>query len=237
MNTSGAGELLGFLLAVLIIIALIANKVSAADLLDPNMVTSETIKTESSTEMEEEENNVPTTEEVREIIEYSFELNQPVEVIPVEPVPVYQLNPDDYNGSLISTFAINGNVYSGSYNSTIISLWNGLLQNNIGKDYLAYRASQYEYYIFFGEGFEYSGGEFTGSGTYHYYNTYGNKYGYDVGSDSFSVDPGSNYVYTNVCSDFPGLEVERGLLYEQIQIVMLGSVLFIIMFKWIFSGR
>lgn len=237
MNTSGAGELLGFLLAVLIIIALIANKVSAADLLDPNMVTSETIKTESSTEMEEEENNVPTTEEVREIIEYSFELNQPVEVIPVEPVPVYQLNPDDYNGSLISTFAINGNVYRGSYNSTIISLWNGLLQNNIGKDYLAYRASQYEYYIFFGEGFEYSSGEFTGSGTYHYYNTYGNQYDYDVGSDSFSVNPGSNYVYTNVSSDFPGLEVERGLLYEQIQIVILGSVLFIIMFKWIFAGR
>ena len=150
---------------------------------------------------------------------------------------MYEVNPDDYNGSMISTFAMNADVYNGSYNSTVLTLWNGLLSNNIGKDYIAYRASQYEYYIWFGEDFEASGNTFTGSGTYYCLNTYSSTYYLTTGSDSFTVDSGQNYLYTNVSAGYPALADERGLLYEQIQTVLLTALLFFGVFKWIFTGR
>ena len=142
-----------------------------------------------------------------------------------ESIATYDLNEDDYNFNQVSTYAVNSDVYAGSYNSTIISIWNGLLNNNVGKDYVAYRASQYEYYIFFGEDFQVSGSRFSGSGSYYYLNTYGNGYGYSYGSNSFTLDASEGYLYTNVSPDFPSLDNDRGLIYEQIQTVLLIALL------------
>lgn len=142
-----------------------------------------------------------------------------------ESIATYSLNEDEYNFNQVSTYAVNSDVYAGSYNSTIISIWNGLLSNNVGKDYVAYRASQYEYYIFFGEDFRVSGTTFSGSGSYYYLNTYSNGYNYTYGTSDFTVDVSSGYLYTNVSPDFPSLDNDRGLIYEQIQTVLLIALL------------
>lgn len=218
--------------------------VSAAALPDASLGEADPL--EEATEIElndleiiesEEQEDVLDSTEIREVTEYNLELAQPIETFTVTPVPVYEVNPDDYNGSTISTFAMNGSVYNGSYNSTVITLWNGFLSNNIGKDYIAYRASQYEYYIWFGEDFEVSGNTFTGSGTYYCLNTYSSTYYLTTGSDSFTIDAGQNYLYTNVSADYPALADERGLLYEQMQTVMLFAILVFNVMRWVFIGR
>ena len=49
---------------------------------------SESLHPEATTESEEVESDVQSTEEVREVIEYNLELSEPIQVIPVEPAPV-----------------------------------------------------------------------------------------------------------------------------------------------------
>lgn len=169
------------------------------------------------------------TEEVTEqdsVVEYNIEF--PDQIV------TYQANEDDYNFADYGTYAVNGDVYAGSYNSTILSIWNGLLSNNVGKDYVAFRSSQYQYYIFFGEDFEVSGTRFSGTGNYYALNTYSNSYGYTFGSDSFSVDCSEGYLYTNVSEDFPSLDNDRGLIYEHVQTVLLIALLAFAVLRWIF---
>lgn len=237
---TGFWEHMKFVLVLCLVIGLLKSCMSihAAELPDEAAASTETVTTEIEETTESEVlQDVLDDKEIRQVIEYNLELTQPIETFTITPVPVYEVNPDDYNGSAISTFAMNADVYSGSYNSTVITLWNGLMANNVGKDYIAYRASQYEYYIWFGEDFEASGNTFTGSGTYYCLNTYSSTYYLTTGSDSFTIDAGQNYLYTNVSAGYPALADERGLLYEQTQTVLLTALLFIGVFKWIFTGR
>lgn len=183
------------------------------------------IPQESLEELETEDSGVEDVPEVNYVAEFP------------DAIGTYQLNEDDYNYSEFGTYAVNGDVYAGSYNSTIISLWNGLLNNNVGKDYIGFRSSQYEYYIFFGEDFTVNGDRFSGSGSYYYLNTYGNAYGYTFGTDSFSIDASSGYLYTNVSPDYPSLDNDRGLIYEHIQTVMLIALLAFYVLRWIFIRK
>lgn len=162
-------------------------------------------------------------------IEYVLEFPQSI--------GTYAVNEDEYNTPLAGTYALNNNVYAGSYNSTILSIWNGLIQNNVGKDYVAYRADQYNYYIFFGEDFEYNSGRFSGSGTYYRLNTQQNAYDFTVGSDSFSVNVNGAYLYTNVTDNYPALDNDRGLIYEQIQTIAMLALLGFGVLRWIFLNK
>ena len=154
-----------------------------------------------------------------------------------ESIGTYALNEDDYNSSGTVGYALNNSVYGGSYNSTILSIWNGLIQNNVGKDYVAYRADQYNYYIFFGEDFEYNNGRFSGTGTYYKLNTQQNAYNFTVGTDTFSVNVNGAYLYTNVTGNYPALDNDRGLIYEQIQAILLIALLSFNVLRWIFINR
>lgn len=195
--------------------------VRAADLLDQAI---------QSTEIEENEVlDDESTKESNQVIEYVLEFP--------ESIATYEVNEDDYNFNEVSTYAINGDVYAGSYNSTIVTLWNGLLNNNVGKDYVAFRSGQYDYYIFFGEDFTCSGSRFSGLGRYYYLNTYYNGYGFSFGDDSFNIDASGAYLYTNISPDYPSLENDRGLIYEQIQTVLLLALLGILSLRWIFINR
>lgn len=143
-------------------------------------------------------------------------------------------------GNISASATVNSNVYNGSYNSTVVDMWQGLVNNNVGKDYVAFRSSQYDYYIFFGDDFTYSNGVISGTGVYiRYYTTgnYNSEYVYTTGNDTFSVNTNNWYVYTNVVDSFPSLSNERMLLYEQVQAVaVIGLLLFGVM-RWIFSGK
>lgn len=200
---------LGFILACMIFVALFSFKSEAAELVEVQ--------------------DVSTVSSGDPIVEYVVEFP--------ESIATYDLNEDEYNFNQVSTYAVNSDVYAGSYNSTIISIWNGLLNNNVGKDYVAYRSSQYEYYIFFGEDFQVSGSTFSGSGSYYYLNTYSNGYAYSYGFSSFTVDVSSGYLYTNVSPDFPSLDNDRGLIYEQIQTVLLIALLGVSLLRRILARK
>lgn len=210
-----------FFLSILVGVFLFCVPVRAAELLDS--------ATQSTEIKENEVFDDESTKESNQVIEYVLEFP--------ESIATYEVNEDDYNFNEISTYAVNGDVYAGSYNSTMITLWNGLLNNNVGKDYVAFRSGQYDYYIFFGEDFTCSGSRFFGSGRYYHLNTYSNGYGFSFGYDSFNIDASGAYLYTNISPDYPSLENDRGLIYEQIQTVLLIALLFSGVFKWIFTGR
>ena len=111
----------GFLAAVVIFLALLTQKTEAAAavLPDETVAATETVTTEFDETTESEvQHDVLDDTKIRQVIEYNLELNQPIETFTLTPVPVYEVNPDDYNGSMISTFAMNADVYNGSYNST-----------------------------------------------------------------------------------------------------------------------
>lgn len=206
-----AGRYLGFIMALFLFIALFPLNCDAAELL------------------ESEVSDVISVSQGDSALEHVFEFP--------ESIGTYALNEDEYNSPDVGTYALNNSVYSGSYNSTILSIWNGLIQNNVGKDYVAYRADQYTYYIFFGEDFVYNSGRFSGSGTYYRLNTQLNAYSFVVGSDSFSVNVNGSYLYTNVTGDFPTLDNDRGLIYEQIQTIVLIALLAFSVLRWIFINR
>lgn len=182
----------------------------------------------SETIEEEGGSNVPSTEEVYQTFEYNFLLN--------EPIATFEVNPDDIVPE-VSTFAITGDVYQGSINSTILTAWEGIAANNIGKQYLGFRGSQYDYYLFVGEGFTYDNGSFSGSGTVYSFNTYSSSYVYTISTDSFNITPRSAYVYTNVGNDYPRLTNEGGLLYAYIENICLLVLIGLTCVKWIFTRR
>lgn len=174
------------------------------------------------------ENNVPSIEEVYQTFEYNLILN--------EPIATFEVNPDDIVPETVG-FAINGDVYQGSINSTILTAWEGIIANNIGKEYLGFRGSQYDYYLFVGEGFDFSGGSFTGNGTLYSFNTYNSSYVYSISSDSFNITPRSGYVYTNVSKDYPRLNGEGELTYAYIENICLLVLIGLFVIKWIFNRR
>lgn len=177
---------------------------------------------------EEGVSDVPTTEEVYQTFEYNFILS--------EPIATYQVNPDDIITDPL-TRAISGDVYQGSINSTVLTAWEGIIANNIGKEYIGFRGSQYDYYLFVGDGFSYNGSTFTGSGTKYTFNTNQNLYTYSISQDSFNIRPASYYVYTNVSKDYPRLANEGGLLYAYLQNVCLFVLIGFNIIKWIFTKR
>lgn len=185
------------------------------------------LTTETGT-TESEEENVLLNQEVSEVVEYNLILNQPI--------ATYVVNPDDIVSEL-STFALRGDVYAGSYNSTITTMWQGLVMNNLGKEYVGWRGSQYDYYIVFGEDYSAESGTFSGSGRVYHTNTYSNTYGYSIYDDSFSINVGDGYVFTNVSQDYPALTNERGALYEEISIMCLFVLVGLSLLKWVFIKR
>ncbi len=176
------------------------------------------------------------TEAFAEETEVTTKVELPEVVVSIpDTITVYQANEDDYNFNEVSTYATSS-VYDGTYNSTIVSLWKDLLENNVGKDYLGYRSGQYTYVIYFGD-VDYDNGIFSGNGDYYYLNTntYNSGYQYTHGTGDFTVDASNNYVYTNVCNYYPALQGERGLLYDQIQSIGIIAVIGFLLLRWIFG--
>ena len=215
------------LIVFCIIFALSGMRIHAAELQE--------IKDIENVEVEEISNEV--AEEVGEVDEHDIKSDIPVEVYSITPLPTYVVNPDDYNSSGASLMAINDGAYAGSYNSTALSLWQGLVDNNVGKQYVAYRAGQYEYVIIFGEDFGITETGFNGYGKIYTLNTYGQGFTYSISEDYFNVSTNNYYVYTNVVGDYPALGGGIYDVYEQIQTVLLFALLFFGVVRWIFSGK
>ena len=112
------------------------------------------------------------------------------------PVPVYLAEPE-------AVPLVNSDIYPGSFSSSVLAYFEGIMANNPGDDFVAWRASRDQYYLYWGDGFSASGDVFSGTGDFVSYNSDYDGYNVSHGSGSFSVNASGGVAYTNVSDFYP----------------------------------
>lgn len=122
----------------------------------------------------------------------------------------------------IAVQAANSSVYPGTWSGSILDYFSAVMRQNPGKHYVAFRNSQYSYFLFYGDDLTYADGAVSGSGDYVQYSYNNNNYIVTRGNDYVNVNIGSGVVYTDLNSSYGALE---GASEITLQTVLLVSVL------------
>lgn len=122
----------------------------------------------------------------------------------------------------IAVQATNSSVYPGTWSGSILDYFSGVMRQNPGKHYVAFRSSQYSYFLYYGDDLTYSGGVVSGSADYVEYNYNNNNYVVTRGNDNVNINISSGVVYTDLNSAYGALE---GASEITLQTVLLVSVL------------
>ena len=122
----------------------------------------------------------------------------------------------------IAVQAANSSVYPGTWSGSILDYFSGVMRQNPGKHYVAFRNSQYSYFLFYGDDLTFSDGVVSGSGDYVQYNYNNNNYVVTRGNDYVDINISSGVVYTDLNSAYAALD---GASEITLQTVLLVSVL------------
>lgn len=122
----------------------------------------------------------------------------------------------------ISVQAANSSVYPGTWSGSILDYFSGVMRQNPGKHYVAFRNSQYSYFLYYGDDLTYSDGVVSGSADYVEYNYNNNNYVVTRGNDNVNINISSGVVYTDLNSAYGALD---GASEITLQTVLLVSVL------------
>lgn len=122
----------------------------------------------------------------------------------------------------IAVQAVNGSVYPGTWSGSILDYFSGVMRKNPGKHYVAFRNSQYSYFLFYGDDLTFTDGTVSGSGDYVQYNYNNNNYVVTRGNDYVNVNISSGVVYTDLNPSYAALD---GASEITLQTVLLVSVL------------
>lgn len=122
----------------------------------------------------------------------------------------------------IAVQAANSSVYPGTWSGSILDYFSAVMRQNPGEHYVAFRNSQYSYFLFYGSDLSYSDGVVSGSGDYVQYNYNNNNYVVTRGNDNVNINISSGVVYTDLDSSYGALE---GASEITLQAVLLVSVL------------
>lgn len=122
----------------------------------------------------------------------------------------------------IAVQAANSSVYPGTWSGSILDYFSGVMRQNPGKHYVAFRNSQYSYFLFYGDDLTFSDGVVSGSGDYVQYNYNNNNYVVTRGNDYVDINISSGVVYTDLNSAYGALD---GATEITLQTVLLVSVL------------
>lgn len=122
----------------------------------------------------------------------------------------------------IAVQAVNSSVYPGTWSGSILDYFSGVMRQNPGEHYVAFRNSQYSYFLFYGSDLTYSDGVVSGSGDYVQYSYNNNNYVVTRGNDYVNVNISSGVVYTDLNSAYAALD---GASEITLQTVLLVSVL------------
>lgn len=122
----------------------------------------------------------------------------------------------------IAVQAANGSVYPGTWSGSILDYFSAVMRQNPGKHYVAFRNSQYSYFLFYGDDLTFSDGVVSGSADYVEYNYNNNNYVVTRGNDNVNINISSGVVYTDLNSAYGALE---GASEITLQAVLLVSVL------------
>lgn len=122
----------------------------------------------------------------------------------------------------IAVQAANSSVYPGTWSGSILDYFSGVMRQNPGEHYVAFRNSQYSYCLFYGSDLTYSDGVVSGSGDYVQYSYNDNNYVVTRGNDYVNINISSGVVYTDLNPSYAALE---GASEITLQTVLLVSVL------------
>lgn len=118
--------------------------------------------------------------------------------------------------------AVNSSVYPGTWTGSILDYFSAVMRQNPGKHYVAFRNSQYSYFLFYGDDLTFSDGVVSGSGDYVQYSYDNNNYVVARGNDNVNINISSGVVYTDLNSAYGALD---GATEITLQTVLLVSVL------------
>lgn len=164
---------------------------------------------------------------VNELLEQSASYNVPLENEESEPqneIIAYD------NGNAVSVSDLdaivaqsaNSSVYPGTWSGSILDYFSAVMRQNPGKHYVAFRNSQYSYFLYYGDDLTFSDGVVSGAGDYVEYNYNNNNYVVARGNDNVNINISSGVVYTDLNSAYGALE---GASEITLQTVLLVSVL------------
>lgn len=122
----------------------------------------------------------------------------------------------------IAVQAANSSVYPGTWSGSILDYFSGVMRQNPGKHYVAFRNSQYSYFLYYGDDLTFSDGVVSGSADYVEYNYNNNNYVVMRGNDNVNINISSGVVYTDLNSAYGALD---GASEITLQTVLLVSVL------------
>lgn len=122
----------------------------------------------------------------------------------------------------IAAQAVNSSVYPGTWSGSILDYFSGVMRQNPGKHYVAFRNSQYSYFLYYGDDLTFADGTVSGSGDYVQYNYDHNNYVVTRGNDNVNINISSGVVYTDLNSSYAALD---GASEITLQTVLLVSVL------------
>lgn len=122
----------------------------------------------------------------------------------------------------IAVQAANSSVYPGTWSGSILDYFSAVMRQNPGKHYVAFRNSQYSYFLYYGDDLTFSDGVISGSADYVEYNYNNNNYVVTRGNDNVNINISSGVVYTDLNSAYGALD---GATEITLQTVLLVSVL------------
>lgn len=122
----------------------------------------------------------------------------------------------------IAVQAANSSVYPGTWSGSILDYFSAVMRQNPGKHYVAFRNSQYSYFLYYGDGLTFSDGVVSGAADYVQYNYNNNNYVVSRGNDNVNINISSGVVYTDLNSSYGALD---GASEITLQTVLLVSVL------------
>lgn len=122
----------------------------------------------------------------------------------------------------IAAQAANSSVYPGTWTGSILDYFSAVMRQNPGKHYVAFRNSQYSYFLYYGDDLTFADGVVSGAADYVQYNYNNNTYVVTRGNDNVNINISSGVVYTDLNSAYGALE---GASEITLQTVLLVSVL------------
>lgn len=122
----------------------------------------------------------------------------------------------------IAVQAVNSSVYPGTWTGSILDYFSAVMRQNPGKHYVAFRNSQYSYFLYYGDDLTFLDGVVSGSADYVEYNYNNNNYVVTRGNDNVNINISSGFVYTDLNSAYGALD---GATEITLQTVLLVSVL------------
>ena len=164
---------------------------------------------------------------VNELLEQSASYNAYLEES--EPEPESEIIAYDNGNAVevsdldaIAVQAANSSVYPGTWSGSILDYFSGVMRQNPGKHYVAFRNSQYSYFLYYGDDLTFADGVVSGAADYVQYNYNNNTYVVSRGNDNVNINISSGVVYTDLNCAYGALD---GASEITLQTVLLVSVL------------